>query len=500
MSVGFPIDSTLLLVGLLLVGGVLVAGFSDRLRVPGSLLFLGLGMLVGDDALGLVSFSDAALAQNLGAGALIVILFEGGLTTKPTDLRRGGLPGFVLSNLGVLITAAVTAAALVLLLDVTWRTGLLFGAIVGSTDAAAVFDLLRRAPLPRRVAATLEVESGANDPFAVILTIGILSSAEGGVTWQEWLAFGSAQLFGGLAIGAVVGLAGVVLLRRASLRAYGLYPVMAFAIAAVAYGAGAVIGASGFLAVYLCGIAIGTFVPRHRRVIRSFATSLANTADIGLFLLLGLLVFPSELPEVVVPALAVTAVLLFVARPIGVGICLTPFGFSWREQLVTSWAGLRGAVPIVLATFPFTAGYPAGATIFNVVFFVVLVSVALQGATVVPLVRRLGLATPRAAWENLAEVLPLDGLEADLVELTVTEGMAIVGCRLREADVPEGMLVTTVLRGHRMIVPTGATQLLAGDLALVSVSTEGDSAALVTEWARHNESPRRRPEPSWPAQ
>lgn len=486
MEVGLPIDGPLLLVGVLLTGGVLIAGYSDRLRVPGALLFLALGMLVGDDVLGLVEFDNAPLAQSLGIGALIVILFEGGLTTKPVDLRRGGVPGFVLSNIGVLVTAAVTAAALVLVLDVSWHTGFLLGAIVGSTDAAAVFDLLRRAPLPRRIAATLEVESGANDPFAVMLTVGLLAAAERSVGWSEWLVFGARQLFGGIAVGVVAGVIGVAILRGARLRAHGLYPVLAFAIAAATYGAGAVSGSSGLLAVYLCGILIGTFVPRHRRVIRNFATSVANTADIGLFLLLGLLVFPTRLSAVIGPALAVTAVLLLVARPVAVAVCLTPFRVPWRHQVVASWAGLRGAVPIVLATLPFTAGYPAGDTIFNVVFFVVLVSVALQGVTVVPLVERLGLATPRAAWENLAEVLPVEGVEADLVELAVTEQMPIARRRLRDVDVPQGLLVTALIREHAVLVPTGETTIEPGDLALIAVSGHTNASAVVTAWARQD--------------
>ncbi|MFA9430668.1 potassium/proton antiporter [Egicoccus sp. AB-alg2] len=484
MSVTLPVDAPVLVVGALLVAAVLVAGLSDRLRVPGALLSLGLGMLLGSDGFGWVPFGDVALARDLGVIALVVILFEGGLTTKPADLRRGGLPGFVLSNLGVLITAAVTAGALVLLLDVGWRTGFLLGAIVGSTDAAAVFDLLRRTPLPRRIASALEVESGANDPFAVVLTISILATADAPLDWTEWFTFGARQLVGGLAFGALAGAFGVVLLRRWRLRAQALYPLLAFAVAAVAYGSAAVAGASGFLAVYVAGLAIGAWVPRERRVIRNFATTLANSADLGLFLMLGLLVFPSQLGEVAGPALAATAVLLFVSRPVATMVCLTPFGFGWREQVVASWAGLRGAVPIVLATFPLTAGYPAGATIFNVVFFVVLVSVALQGVTVAPLVRRLGLEEDRPAWENLAEALPIESLDVHLVELTVAEELPICGRRLREVPVPEGMLITTLVRGHAMLVPTGATRLHPDDQLVITVAASEDAAALVSRWAR----------------
>lgn len=484
MSLALPVDVPILVVGALLVAAVLVAGLSDRLRVPGALVSLGLGMVLGSDVLSWVDFDDVDLARNLGVVALVVILFEGGLTTKPEDLRRGGPAGFVLSNLGVLVTAAVTATALVALLDVGWRTAFLVGAIVGSTDAAVVFDLLRRTPLPRRIAAVLEVESGANDPFAVVLTVSILATTEGGRTWTEWLSLGAAQLAGGVVFGLAVGGVAVLLLRRWRLRSQALYPLLALATAAVAYGSAAVVGASGFLAVYICGLAVGAGVPRHRRIVRNFVTTLANSADLGLFLLLGLLVNPSELAGVAAPALAATAVLVLVARPVATAVCLTPFRFGWREQLVVSWAGLRGAVPIVLATFPLTAGYPRGATIFNVVFFVVLVSVTMQGVTVGPLVRRLGLATDRPAWENLAEALPVESVDVHLVELTVAEELPICGRRLREIPLPPGVLVTTLVRSNQSLVPTGATRLEPEDLLVVTVAASDDAAALVSRWAR----------------
>ena len=484
MSLTLPVDSTLLVAGALLLLAILVASARDWLKVPGALLFLGLGMLVADDGLGLVRFDQTDLARDLGIAALVVILFEGGLATRPADLRRGGWPGFALANVGVLVTTAVTGSAMVLLLDLDWPTALLLGAIVSSTDAAAVFDLLRRAPLPRRLGAALEVESGANDPFAVILTVGLLATIEGDPTWADWLVYGARQLAGGVTVGLAVGFGGAWLLRTVRLPAQGLYPVAAFAIAYLAYGVGARLGASGLFAAYLAGIVIGSTVPRHRRMIRNFATSIASTAEIGLFLLLGLLVFPSELPAVAPAALAVTVVLLLVARPLAVAVSLTPFGFSWREQAVVSWAGLRGAVPIVLATFPFTAGLADASTIFDVVFFVVLVSITVQGLTVVPLVRRLGLATERPAWESVADALPLDVAEATIVELTVTEDMAAAGRALADLPRAPGLLVTTVVRGGQVLVPTGDTVLRHGDLALVTVAHGGDAAARVRAWAR----------------
>lgn len=484
MRTGLPIDSTLLVAFALLVAGVLVAGKSDRLRVPSSMLFLGLGMLVGDDGLGLIRFDDPRLAQNLGVVALLILLFEGGLTTKPRDLRAGGLAGFALSNVGVLVTALTVAGAVRLLLDATWPTALLLGAVVSSTDAAVVFNLVKRAPLPRRLGAILEVESGANDPFAVVLTLGLLAHWQHGSTAQDWLWFGAVQLLGGLAIGAACGALGVVLLRRVGFSATALYPVLAFAIGGLSYALAASLNASGFLAVYLTGLLIGALVPRHRRVIRDFHTSLANTADIGLFLMLGLLVFPSQLPAVAGPALAVTAVLVLFARPLAVAVCLTPFRIPWREQTVVAWAGLRGAVPVVLSTFPFTAGYPGGETIFNVVFFVVLVSVVLQGSTVTALVHRLGVATSAPPWASIAEALPIETSGAELIELTVTADLPIAGRQLLDVPPPDGAVITCVVRGHAVIQPTGSTRLDPGDLLIIVAPRDPEVLHMLTTWAR----------------
>lgn len=484
MRVDLPIDGLLLVVFGFLAVGAIVAGKSDRLRVPASVLFLAVGMLAGDDGLGLVSLSDPTIVQNLGVIALLIILFEGGLTTKPSDLRRAALPGFVLSNVGVLVTAAVVAAAVRLLLDTNWTTALVLGAVVSSTDAAAVFSLLKRAPLPRRIGALLEVESGANDPFAIVLTLGLLTSWERGTSVGDWLWFGAAQLLGGIVVGVAGGFLATRVLRRIRLSAGTLYPVLALSLGGLTYAIAARVGASGFLAVYIAGLFVGAYVPRHRRSIRSFHASLANTADIGLFLLLGLLVFPSQLPGVALQALAVTAIVLLVARPVAVAVCLTPFRVGWREQSVVSWAGLRGAVPIVLSTFPYTAGYPQGTAIFNVVFFVVLASVLLQGATVVPLVRRLGLETTHPAWESIAEAVPLEGVDTDLVELTVAADLHIVGRSLRDAPPPLGMLVTTILRDDRVVIPTGGTRIEAGDVVVFAVGRLPDALSQVTAWAR----------------
>lgn len=487
MTAGLPVDSVILLGAVLLVVGVLVVGVSERLRLPASLLSLGIGMVFGSDVLGVVYVDDFEMVRNLSVVALVVILFEGGLTTKPSALREAGPAGFALSSLGVLITAGVTGLGVELVFGLGWSTSMLVGAVVGSTDAAVVFDLVRRAPLPRRLASILEVESGANDPFAIVLTIGILTTFTTGTTGVgDWLWFGTRQLVGGILVGVLVGYFSRYVLRL-RLRSEALYPLVAAGLAGVSYGAAAAISASGFLAVYITGLFIGATVPKRRRSIRSFHASLANGADIGLFLLLGFLVFPSQLPGVAVQALVVTAILILVARPLAVLISMIPFGLSWQEKAVLSWAGLRGAIPIVLATFPATAGVPDGQLIFNVVFFVVLTSTLLQGTTTVPLVRRLGLETAAPAWRSIAEALPLDVPEIDLAELVVTDDLAISNCSLREHPPLEGILVIAILRGGEAVMPSGSTVIRPGDVLVLSLDQKAVQLTDVTSWARGEE-------------
>lgn len=483
MSPGLDIDAFILLGSTLLIAAVVVVGAADRLRLPASLLALGLGIVVGSDVLGWVFVDDFEMVRNIGVVALVIILFEGGLTTKPSAIREAGLPGFVLSNFGVLITAGIVAVGVETILNIGWRPAFLIGAVVASTDAVVVFDLLRRAPLPRRLAAILEIEAGANDPFAIVLTIGIIETFTRQPTTTDWIVFGAVQLFGGALAGAVVGLLGAGLLRL-RLRSDGLYPLLALGVAAAAYGAAAIVQASGFLAAYIAGLIVGALVPRRRPIINSFHTSLANGADIMLFLVLGLLVFPSQLPPVAVPALAITALLVFLARPLAVFICMLPFGVAWRERVVLSWAGLRGAIPIVLATFPATAGIPGGATIFNIVFFVVVISMVLQATTVVPLVKRLGVATDHPAWQSIAQALPLHSDDVDLTEIHITDDLPIIGKRLDEVPFPLGLLATAVVRGHRVMIPGPQTTLEQDDLVLVVIDRDQATINDATAWAR----------------
>ncbi len=495
MELQLGIDRLVFVVAVLLLGSVLVAAlaarFGDRLRIPSALLFLGLGMAVGVDGAGWLDLDDPALVRDLGAIALLFILFEGGLTTKPTDLRLAALPGSLLATVGVALTAGVTGLGVWLLFGVDLVTALLLGAVVASTDAAAVFSMMRTTALPRRVSAILRMESGANDPFAVMLTVGLIATVQGGTTPGQWVGFATLQLLGGTFVGVAIGLAGVWLLRRIDLGVEGLYPVVAAAVAGVAYGVAAWVGASGFVAVYLAGLLIGALVPRHRRSVLGFHEALANTAEIGLFLLLGLLVVPSKLPGVAPQALAVALLLVLFARPAAVALCSLGSRLGWREQAVVTWAGLRGAVPIVLSTFPYTAGVDGGAVLFDIVFFVVLVSVLVQGLSLQPLVRRLGMASERPAWSPVAEALPLDGIDVDMVELTVTEELVVAGQRLRDLPGLGPARVAAIVRGHRVVVPSGDTRLLTGDVLLLTVPREHDLVARLTAWARGEDRPPR---------
>jgi potassium/hydrogen antiporter len=489
VELSLGVDRLILVGSLLLLGALVVSALAartgNRLRVPGALLFLVIGMAAGSDGFGVIQLQDPELVRDLGVVALLVILFEGGLTTKPTDLRLAALPGGLLATVGVVVTAAVTAVGSWLLLGLEPVVAGLIGAVVASTDAAAVFSVMRTLPLPRRLAALLRLESGANDPVAVMLTIGALAVYEGVAAGPgEWAVFVVVQLGGGALVGAVVGFGGVWLLQRVELGLEGLYPVVAAAIAGVAYGAAATVGASGFVAVYLAGLLVGGLVPRHRRSIRGFHEAMANAAEIGLFLLLGLLVDPLNLLDVALPALAVALVLILIARPVAVALCSLGSGLSWREQVVVSWAGLRGAVPIVLATFPFTAGLDVAAVVFDVVFFVVLVSVLVQGLTLLPLLQRLGLRSDVPAWSPVAEALPLDGIDVDLVELFVTEDLPIAHRRLRELPGLDAALVAALVRGNRVLIPKGDTRLLPGDVLLLTTQREGDVLTRLTAWAR----------------
>jgi cell volume regulation protein A len=483
MDASLPGDDLVLVAGALLAFGVLSLGLAQRLRAPSLLVFLAIGMILGSDGLGWieVGFDNLRMIQVAGTAALVLILYEGGLSTPRSAFRRVASPALALATLGVAATAAIVALAAWKVLELDGSTSLLIGAVVASTDAAAVFAAMRGAPLPGRIRQLLQVESGLNDPMAVLLTVGAIEVWRGAPTVSDWVLFGGLQLGGGVLVGTLVGIIGARVLNGVGLANASAYPVFALAVAGVAYGAGTAIGASGFLAVYVAGLVVGNEVPRHRRLIRSFHDGLSSVAEIGLFLLLGLLVFPDQVLDRAGQGLLVALVLVFVARPLAVWAILPWYRTSGRETTVVAWAGLRGAVPIVLATFPLSAGHPDGVLIFDVVFFVVVVSAALQGLTVAPLARRLGLEPAASPWDAMVEVVPLDGVAGELVEVELDDASPVVGRTLAAVPMPAGARAAAVFRDGDVIVPTGSTVLQAGDRLLAV--TGDDQVEALARWS-----------------
>jgi cell volume regulation protein A len=442
---------------------------SYRLGLPVLLIYLAIGMGLGESGLGL-QFDDFELTRNLGLCALLVIIAEGGLTMRWPALRPVLGRTMMLSTVGVVVSIGVVGLALHWLLGLELRLALLYGAVLSSTDAAAVFATLRRVRLRPRVAATLEAESGSNDPAAVIAVI-LLSTAPAGLGWwQQGLLVGY-QLAAGALVGAVVGGLGAVVLRRAALPAAGLYPLAVVGFTVLAFAVGTVAQASGFLAVYVAGVILGNARLPHRPAILGFAEGTAWLAQIGLFVLLGLLVSPGRLVGQLGVAIVVGLVLVFLARPVSVALSVSWFRVRAREQAFLSWAGLRGAVPIVLATIPLSEGVTGSSGLFNVVFLLVAVFTLVQGTTLPAVSRRLGMTGPAEATDLSVESAPLERMRADLLQLEVPAGSRLVGVHIDELRLPVGAAVTLVLRDGVGFVPAPDTRIREGDSLLV-VATE----------------------------
>lgn len=465
---------TLLVGGLVLLASIVATRAAAKVGLPSLLLFLAVGVALGNDGLGL-EFSDVQLASDLGTAALAVILVEGGLTTRFADIRKLLAPAGVLATVGVGVSMAVTAAGAHLLLGMNWQLSLLLGAIVSPTDAAAVFSVLRVLPLPRRVAGLLEAESGFNDAPAAILVLMFS-------TTPMTLAPGTAatgvvyELVVGVAVGLFGGLLGAFALRRAALPASGLYPLATFGVGIVAFAAAASAHASGFIAAYLSAVVLANSGLPHRSATRSFAEGLGWLAQIGLFVLLGLLVSPSQLGGELIPAIVIGAVLLLLGRPLSVLISLAPFGVPLREQVFLSWAGLRGAVPIVLATFPIVGGVADSYRLLNIVFILVVVFTLIQGPGLSLLAHKLGLISGEATREIQVEAAPLDVLEAELLTMTVSPPSRLHNVSVLELRLPDPSVITLIIRKGRTFVPQPHTRIQAGDELLI-VTTPKTRAA-----------------------
>ncbi|GID93653.1 potassium/proton antiporter [Amorphoplanes digitatis] len=474
------LDLALLVGAAVLLVAVAAVRLSTRLGLPSLLVYLFIGMLIGEAGFG-IRFDDAGLTRTLGFCALIMIIAEGGLTARWTTLRPVLGLSAVLATIGVAVSVAVVGVVVHLVLGLDWRLSLLYGAVLSSTDAAAVFATLRVLRLPPRLVATLEAESGMNDAPVVLLVI-LLSSAGGPEHpwWHELLLVGY-ELAAGTAIGLAVGMAGRWLLRHAALPAAGLYPIAAVALTFLAYAAGAAAHASGFLAVYVAGVVLGNSRLPHRRAILGFADGLAWVAQIGLFVLLGLLVKPSRLDAALVPALVVGFALVLLARPLSVWVSalVTRGGrrLAWRSRAFLSWAGLRGAVPIVLATIPLSLRTEGSDGLFDAVFVLVIIFTLLQAGTLGPVARRLGITAPAEAVEIHVEAAPLERMHADVLQIEIEPGSRLAGVHIDELRLPVGAVVTLVVRDGAGFVPGPDTRLRTGDdLLIVTTAAARDVA------------------------
>ncbi len=480
-------DGQLILVaGALLTVALLASLVADRVKVPGLVLLLGLGMLVGSDGAGWIAFDDYELARTIGIIALALILFEGGLAAGFEEIRPVLRPAILLALLGTLGTAVVTGLAASWLFDLSTTEGLLVGSIVAATDGAATFALLRGSTLKRKLARTLEGESGLNDPVAVLLVIGFTEVLiEPGFGAFDFAGLLALELAVGAAVGLVIGRAGVLVLGRVTLASAGLYPVASIATAAVAFGLADVLHGSGFLAVYLAGLVLGTQNTPAKRTITTFHDGLAWVAQLVLFFTLGLLVFPSQLLDFALEGTILAVVVVFVARPLAVFVATALDRFSTADRLVLGWAGLRGAIPMVLATFPVIEGIEGSIDFFNIVFFAVLLSTLLQGTTFQPFARALGVTSNEAALPSpLAEATTIRRLGAEVVEFPVAPGDAIAGRPVRELGLPREALLNVIIRGDQAIPPRGSTVVEAGDRLHVLVRQEVaiEFRALLERW------------------
>jgi potassium/hydrogen antiporter len=468
----------LLLVGAVLAGAVVSALAAARLGVPVLIGFLALGMLLGSDGPGGIEFDDPHIARTVGVVGLAVILFEGGLTTPWRAIRPVLVPATLLSTVGVVVSAVATGAAAYWLFDLSWVTAFMLGAVVASTDAAAVFATLRYTTLRRRLSRVLEAESGGNDPMAVALTIGLIEWLQDpSFRGDDLLLLIVRQLGLGLVVGLAVGAAAAWALARLPASIAPFAPVGSIAVAALGFGAADVIGGSGFLAVYIVGLWVGNTATPLRRELVSFHQGAAFLAQIGLFILLGLYVFPSRLPEVLFSGLALAAFVVFVARPLAVWLSTAFLGFSTPERLLLGWAGLRGAVPIVLATFPQAEGVRGSGTIFDAVFFVVLVSTLVQGTTLEWVARRLGLTTKaRPVYRPPIEVAAVRELGSDLLEFVVAPDATVAGTYVRDLPLPRDSLVAVIVRGEESVLPRGSTRIEADDRLYVLSRNESRRA------------------------
>lgn len=476
-----PLSALLLITAFLLLAALGASKLSYRLGVPGLLLFLAIGMLAGSDGPGGIWFDDARLSQSVGVIALAFILFSGGMETDRNSIRPVIWQGLSLSTLGVVLTALLVGTFAHFVLRTTWIEGLLLGAIVSSTDAAAVFSILRSksVSMKGRTQELLELESGSNDPMAVLLTVGLIEAISHPETGPVRLVV---LLVLQLAVGAIAGLAAgraaLWVLNRFKFENDGLYPVFTIAVVLLTYGGSTLLYGNGFLAVYFAGIVLGNGEFLHKRSLLRFHDAMAWLMQIAMFLVLGLLVFPTALPPIALSGLLLALFLIIVARPLAVLISLSFAKLRFRQKALVAWVGLRGAVPVILATFPLMAGLDVAGFFFNLVFFIVLTSVLIQGTTIPFMTRLLRLEAPLPRRKKYPlEFVPATRTTSDLFELELPSDSPAIQRRILDLNLPKTSLVVLIARGNDFLAPRGDTLIQAGD-ALLILAEKSDRPAL----------------------
>ncbi|SHN27472.1 cell volume regulation protein A [Cyclobacterium lianum] len=469
-------ENILIISSVLLIISILASKTAGRAGIPILLLFLGIGMLAGSDGIGGIEFEDPGIAQFMGILALTYILFSGGLDTKWQAIKPVLGPGLTLSTLGVLLTAVAVGFFSYTLFDFSLLESLLLGAIVSSTDAAAVFSILRAKSigLKGNLRPLLELESGSNDPMAFFLTVGLTSLiAVKGFTWQQLIpVFFLQMLVGGLG-GYLLGKGIVWLVNRINLEYEGLYPVLMLGLVIMTYSLIDLLKGNGFLGVYVAALTIGNGKMLHKKSLIRFFDGVAWLMQIVMFITLGLLVFPSQVIPVMGLGFVLALFLIFVARPLGVFISLAFFKFKLREKVFVSWVGLRGAVPIVFATFPLIAGVDKSSMLFNVVFFIVLTSVALQATTLSFAAKLLHLSVPEGLKKrSLLDIELSEDFKNALVEVELPENAVVDGKKIVSLDFPKTSLIVLINRDNRFITPNGLTELQSGDKLMVMMNSE----------------------------
>ncbi|WP_052747298.1 potassium/proton antiporter [Salinicoccus sediminis] len=461
----FMLDHPILLIAVLLIAGVVMTRFASGIGVPSLVLFIIIGMLLNQ----IIYYDNVQLTQTIGMIALTIILFEGGLQTKISNITKVAAPALLLATVGVLLTSFTLGIFAYFILDMELMTAFLLGAIVGSTDAAAVFAAFGSKSIKDKLASTLETESGTNDPMAVFLTVTIISVIQmpGETNVLILILTFFWQMGAGLAAGLLIGMAGIYAINKVSLESSGLYPVLSLGFAMFAFGITELAGASGLLAVYVMAVFMGNRSLTYKYSILRFSEGLAWTMQIVMFMMLGLLAFPEESLNYAFEGILMALILMFIARPAGVFLTLLASRFNFKEKLFLSWAGLRGSVPIVLATYPLVDDIENGYMIFNIVFFIVMFSALLQGSTITPAARWLGFEKDGGAMPESMELLTLGESRKDIYGIRLPEGSAHSGTAPEDLDLSANIQLIGVLRNDELITPGQGASLQADDFIYV---------------------------------